>query len=239
MVNGRKPQFRPAGRIARASRFARMMRSDLGRLAWLLEFAQRPLDPNLTKDEVTELQDQILAFCVCQAGPHFNSQDMAKLAALRLLNLQTQIRHGIRCFLGDPPQEWRLREVKQILIRDPKSGAGRLIPRGMPDLLFEHFAAELIAAEGARIEKCQRPQCGQLFVCRKRGAYCSKRCSQYVRTKRYREKQQINEVAKAELSEKRHRAYERCTKARTGQNVKVGRNRNREPISTLGGKSLS
>jgi hypothetical protein len=211
-----------------------MMRSELGRLAWLLEFVQRPLGPTLTKDEVTDLQDQILAFCLCQAGPHFNSQDVAKLVAPELLKLQAQIRQGIGRFLGDPPQEWRLREVKRILIRDSKSGAGRLMPWGMPDLLFEHFAAELIAAEGARIEKCQRPQCGQLFVCRKRGAYCSKRCSQYVRTKRYREKQQINEARRAELSEIHHRAYERRAKARTGQNVKVGRNRNRERISTPG-----
>jgi hypothetical protein len=216
-----------------------MMRTELGRLAWLLEFAQRPLGPSLTKDEVTELQDQILAFCLCQAGPHFNSQDMATLVAPALLNLQTQIRQGIRCFLGDPPQEWRLREVKRILMRDPKSGAGRLRPWGKPNLLFEHFAAELIAAEGARIEECQRPRCGQWFVCRKRGAYCSKRCSQYVRTKRYREKQQSSEAARTQLSEVRHRAYERRAKARTGQNVKVGRNPSREGISTLGRKSPS
>jgi len=148
------------------------------------------------------------------------------------LKLQAHVRHGIGCFLGNPPQVWRLREVKRVLIRDPKSGAGRLMPWGMPDLLFEHFAAELIAAEGARIENCQRSQCGQLFVCRKRGAYCSKRCSQYVRTKRYREKQQNSEASKARLSEIRHRAYERHAKARTGRNVKVGRNRER--ISTLG-----
>jgi hypothetical protein len=220
------------GRIGRASRFGRLMRSELGRLAWLLEFAQRPLNPALTKDEVTNLQDRILAFCVCQAGPHFNSQDMATLGATSLLKLQAHVRHGIGCFLGNPPQVWRLREVKRVLIRDPKSGAGRLMPWGMPDLLFEHFAAELIAAEGARIENCQRSQCGQLFVCRKRGAYCSKRCSQYVRTKRYREKQQNSEASKARLSEIRHRAYERHAKARTGRNVKVGRNRER--ISTLG-----
>jgi hypothetical protein len=239
MLNARKRRVRPAGRIERASRFRRTMRTELGRLAWLLEFAQRRLGPTLTRDEVTDLQDQILAFCLCQAGPHFNSPDTAILIAPALLNLQTQIRHGIHCFLGDPPQEWRLREITRSLIRDPKSGAGRLMPRGKPDLLFEHFAAELVAAEGARIAKCQRPQCGQLFVCRKRGAYCSKRCSQYVRTKRYREKQQSSEARRAELSEIRHRAYERRARARTGHHVKVGRNRNRQPISTLGRKSAS
>jgi hypothetical protein len=214
-----------------------MMRSELGRLAWLLEFVQRQPDTTLTDDEVTELQDQILAFCLCQSGPRFSSQDMAKLDAPALLKLQAQIRRGIRCFLHDPPQEWSLHEVRRTLIRDPKSGAGRLIPRGTPDLFFEHSAAELIVAEGARIEECQKPLCDRLFVCRKRGAYCSRRCSQYVRTKRYREKQQITEAKKAEFAENRHRAYERRIKAKTGQNVKV--RRNCERISTPGGKLVS
>ena len=165
----------------------RRMQSALGRLAWLLEFARRPPGVGLRGRALMDLQEQILMFCNCQAGVHFASDLVRQLGTDTMLGLQREVQVGINSYLYDRTGGWLLPRVKQRLVRDPRTGSGRFELTGAPKELFLQFAASLVAAEGARIANCARPGCDNLFVCRKRGAYCSKRCSQYVRTKRYRE----------------------------------------------------
>lgn len=163
------------------------MHSAFGRLAWLLEFARRPIGEDVRERELGELQGQILAFCVRQAGPHFTSERVRRLAPAMIVQLQREAQVGINSFLSSPHVGWALPRVTQRLVRDPITGVGHFELIGEPEELFPQFAADLVAAEGARIAHCERPGCNKLFVRRKRGAYCSRRCSQYVRTKRYRE----------------------------------------------------
>ena len=71
--------------------------------------------------------------------------------------------------------------------------------------------ARLLEAEGGRVARCARSGCGRLFVKVKRGAYCSKRCSQSMRTSRFR-----SSHSKEELSEARHRAYKAKVRKQRG-----------------------
>jgi hypothetical protein len=59
-----------------------------------------------------------------------------------------------------------------------------------------HFVmeiAEVIEREGNRIAKCISESCGRLFVRRKRGLYCSLRCSRRERQRQYRKNLTVRE----------------------------------------------
>jgi hypothetical protein len=221
--------LRRATPLQGASLYLRGMGRALGRLGWLLDFAERTITPSMSKDELTSLQDQVLAFCLAHAGPHFQSSDVRKFTIKDLADLQTHLRQGVNWLSKNTLQNWYLPKVQRRIIKDPQTGSGRLVLWGSPQTVFVHFAAELITAEGMRIERCARPRCNRLFVRRKRGRYCSKRCSQYARTKRYREKRAKSEIERARASQARRQAYEQRVKARLGENIKVGRNRRRGP----------
>jgi hypothetical protein len=83
---------------------------------------------------------------------------------------------------------------------------------GLPSV-FVMAVMDLLAAEGWRIAKCAWGSCGKLFVRRKRGAYCSRACSQKARTERYRDAQG------AKWKEKRHAYYVRQVEKLRGRAV--------------------
>jgi hypothetical protein len=72
-------------------------------------------------------------------------------------------------------------------------------------------AADVIQEEGLRVRQCARPECGRLFVKRKRGIYCSNECSQRIRDERFRRSHSA-----AELKERRHRHYVAAVKRHKG-----------------------
>ncbi len=74
---------------------------------------------------------------------------------------------------------------------------------------------DVLRAAERRFRIC--PDCRRAFIARKRQAYCSPRCSQNVRTKKYRFRH------RARLKKQRHAAYERKMKAALGAKVKVAR----------------
>jgi hypothetical protein len=51
--------------------------------------------------------------------------------------------------------------------------------------VFRMAALDVLIAEGRRVAQCSWRPCRKLFVRRKRGAYCSRACSQKARTARY------------------------------------------------------
>jgi hypothetical protein len=75
-------------------------------------------------------------------------------------------------------------------------------------------AADLLSSEGRHITHCAGPKCGRLFVRRKRGAYCSRACSQKARTARYRAA-----LGEQGWSEKRHAHYVGLVKKQKGEKV--------------------
>jgi hypothetical protein len=85
--------------------------------------------------------------------------------------------------------------------------------------VFRMVALDLIAAEGRRVARCSWKPCGTLFVRRKRGEYCSKRCSQRARTRRYYDTHPLEQ-----RSEKRHGWYVQKVRRELGPNRKVRRN---------------
>jgi hypothetical protein len=60
-------------------------------------------------------------------------------------------------------------------------------------------------------------ECRRAFIARKRQAYCTARCSQTVRTRKYRSRH------RSRFKQLRRRAYERQVKAIHGPNVKVSK----------------
>lgn|SRR5215475_1615556 len=88
------------------------------------------------------------------------------------------------------------------------------ITRSIEDL-FRGGTIEAFKQLWPRLRRCKR--CGALFVARKRQAYCSPRCSQAVRTKRYRSRDPER------VRRLRRSSYERRQRNIHGQKVKVGR----------------
>jgi hypothetical protein len=90
--------------------------------------------------------------------------------------------------------------------------------------VFRMAALDLLIAEGQRVAQCSYRPCPNLFVRRKRGAYCSKRCSQRARTLRYYEKHPLKE-----RSEKRHAWYVEKVRRKCGPKTVVRRNQRVTP----------
>jgi ribosomal protein S27AE len=83
---------------------------------------------------------------------------------------------------------------------------GRLVDMSSasPSSTFDRFKAQVynvLASQAARLRFCQN--CGQLFVARKSQAYCTGKCSQAVRTRKYRTQNP------EKFRRLRHAAYER------------------------------
>jgi hypothetical protein len=52
-----------------------------------------------------------------------------------------------------------------------------------------HHICEALAAVGDRLRRCQRKECGRLFVREKRQHYCTPACASVIRTRKHRAKQ--------------------------------------------------
>jgi hypothetical protein len=81
---------------------------------------------------------------------------------------------------------------------------------------------DLVQTAGARLTTCAREGCGRWFLRRKRGAYCSGRCSQKVRNDRVRDR--LSEDARAARNQRRRERYERQQRQKLGP-VKIARRR--------------
>jgi len=77
-------------------------------------------------------------------------------------------------------------------------------------------AADLVVEHGARIRPCASDDCKRFFVRHKGGLYCSKACSQKVRTARLR----LSLEEKGESwSDRRHLTYRRKVEREQGKAV--------------------
>jgi hypothetical protein len=78
---------------------------------------------------------------------------------------------------------------------------------------------ETLRAMASRFRVCEREKCRKPFIARKRQAYCSRPCSQAVRTRRFRARDPER------VRKLRRRTYERTVRARSGSYVKIATNR--------------
>ena len=168
---------------------AKRMSRPLDRLAWMLEFIRLKFESvaALEDAELAEVQNQILAFVTAQLGsPVFSTTQIRRLSREDIWNLRSRLQEQVRSFASGSPAGWKNDGLPQRLTRD-ETGAIHVRPDSADvQGIFFDCAFALARAEGARIIKCARHNCDNFLVREGRSTYCSKRCSQYVRTMKWR-----------------------------------------------------
>jgi hypothetical protein len=168
----------PGGAQARA--LAKVGSSDVARLAWLLDLLNRPPETlaTLSDQEFESVENEVALFC--EPLGSIAGGKSGRLTVDSLMALNGAILVIVEALLDGTTGELQIPTVTLAMI--PGSGC---LYMGTPDALFRLAAAKLLEAEGHRIRRCARPGCGKLFAHRKRGLYCSRRCSQLVQFARY------------------------------------------------------
>ncbi len=174
----------------------------------------------LTEQTAEGLQDELCAMAQL-AGygepAHSVGLDDAsppRLAIAEVQELIQEIRQGITRYLRGPGWVVPMDGLRRFVIRRKlprlhrmKYVEGRLRPRVLSAV------ADLLDAEGARLKVC--PACKNLYVKQKRQQFCSNKCGQGERTRRYRAQH------REEINERRREAYKRKWREKLGPNVKI------------------
>jgi hypothetical protein len=190
-----------------ASARGRIGRTPIERLIWLLQFAIHTREGLSAFDAsaLAELGAEVWSFA--EHSQMYMSRDGSKsISADELLDLVEAMGEGIRRLCGPSPDAagWHFEPAKfGSLHRAVQAQTFRTYYFGDFRPVFLMGAAELLSREGRRIKTCAWPLCSRLFVRRKRGAYCSRACSQKARTKRHRDKRG------SQWREQRHAYYVR------------------------------
>lgn len=171
----------PGGAQARA--LAKVGSSDVARLAWLLDLLNRPPETlaTLSDQEFENLENEVALFC--EPLGSIAAGKSGRLTVDSLVKLSSDVLFLVEALFDNSTGELQIPTVTLSMI--PGSGCRYM---GTPDALFRLAAAKLVEAEGHRIRRCARRGCGRLFAHRKRGLYCSRRCSQLVQFARYVER---------------------------------------------------
>lgn len=173
--------------------WARLGATPLERARWVLRFGLMNLDA-ITEGELLDLRHQLAAFVAVNtfrmpAGvvrfPPDGYDRLAPEDEKTLRAWHAWLSEGVEA-LADG-KAWRFDigpETFQLQIGSPLS-YGVIHQRAD---LFRRAVKDLLRDEWHRIDSC--PKCGDPFVAQKRQEYCSTRCSQAVRTQRFRKKRQ-------------------------------------------------
>lgn len=207
----------------------RIGRTPIERLNWLLEFSTstRKELAALAGSKLAQYTFELSAFAApAERGLAIGSKP---LPADRLADLAETVGEGVRFLCDAHPEEggpeycsalwyrgtaWHFDMSRfGLLERAIETRTFRTYYTGDLPAVFVMAVMDLLAAEGRRIAKCAWGPCGKLFVRRKRGAYCSRACSQKARTKRYRDAQG------SKWKEKRHAYYARRVEKLKGRSV--------------------
>jgi hypothetical protein len=210
---------------------ARVGRTALDRLRWLISFSNRSPEEFQPASGANLLDLEEDAFYFASRGWHFPERGHSvwrdqknrivkktehKLTAKDMRELAKQIDSAIRELLAGRSAHFSVEPARQRIWRAISPSFAQTWG-GDWRVMFLMSAFDVLAAEGRRIAKCARGSCAKVFVRRKRGAYCSRACSQRERTRRYREKN------RARLSERRHELYAQRVQKLKGKSRKVGR----------------
>lgn len=213
----------PRGRIVWGHRSTAFDPTNLAR--WLLSFVQADLE-TLSPDQWQDLQDELVVFSLppAQFSPSSRPSvgDLERPPKKREVEaIQLEVRRGItRLFNSPAPRSWSIPnlQIRRIVFRRQDGTIGR----GYWGRIFrERFlmtVADVLESVGDRIKRC--PECRCLFVAVKRQAYCSRRHSQRVRSRKFRA------VHKEALPARRRARYEAKQRTLLGQHVRIQR---REP----------
>jgi hypothetical protein len=159
---------------------AKVGASAVSQLVWLIELLNRSEESIAlgTEQERGILEAEIVAFAERIGQPSAGKSSI--LSPKEMIELFRDIRASILAIFQGAPFEIRIPAVSYM-----SADGGPPIYMGNPEALFRLAVTRLLETERERIEICARPGCDNLFVRRKRGLYCSLRCSQLEQFKRY------------------------------------------------------
>jgi hypothetical protein len=180
----------------------RLGSSPIRQLQWLLRLSQLS-----EKDLVRELSDsksslplELALFTVHDPAlfAHRGDRDAARAGLLKAL---AKIKHGLDS-LADA-SGWILSYPSGITSELGKTDQQRMIGTfGRPldetyrskdgPTAFLLRAKDLVKLEGSRLARCDAKECRRLFVRRKRGLFCGKKCGLRERVRAYRERHAQN-----------------------------------------------
>jgi hypothetical protein len=172
-------------------------RDQAGRLAWLVDFAHRPLEQIRSMDDesLRLLNAEVRmfargfdrAFSMVGPGPSDVIRDeLSALATFANKAIYEFLRTGGVSFAPSAVQEPGDRALEKRVDRLGSKVVGYY--EGPRAQVFVMRCSEAFEAEASRLAKCASVGCGRVFVQRKRGKYCSGRCSLRERMRRYRKK---------------------------------------------------
>jgi hypothetical protein len=174
----------------------RLGSSQKARLRWLVErMAAQPNQPPPPLD-TTEL----VSFALLQSGAGSHLATMPRVRSAGLNELTHRVSEGLALFVDGQP--WKI-EVRELIDRVLERRAGvRGVDQDEPygarsswqarsvkavSTRFLLGAADLVERQQRWLSRCRRQDCRRIFVRNhQRQNYCSKRCSQTSRTRRFR-----------------------------------------------------
>jgi hypothetical protein len=198
---------------------ARIGNTPIERLRWLLRFSSRTRKElaAATQAALVALEAEVWAFAlfVGARGEMTTRDPDSPPLPSDIADLAEEVARGMNVLCSPEPH------LNTGWVVEP-SKFGNWFRRITPDFrswyggnyrpVFLMAASDLLTAEGHRIASCGH--CSQLFVRRKRGAYCSTACSQKARTDRYRAA-----LGEERWREKRHGHYVRLIEQQKGKKV--------------------
>lgn len=173
-------------------------RSQKERLRWLVETVAGASEGAPLNFGTAE----IAVFLVNQGGAGTRLSVMPRIRAVDRLYLANAVKEGLVLIIDGKQWTVEIREsVDRILLRrtgvkgvdqdEPFGARSTWQPRSKAALLtaFLLTAADLIERQQSWLRRCPREDCGRVFVQEdRRQSYCSPRCSQTRRTRRFRRK---------------------------------------------------
>ena len=149
--------------------------SDLSRLAWLLDALNDAEERGASEQNHAELEAEANSFCE-PVGSVIGSRGSRESLNELLRELGADVRDMLKGSSFDL-------EIPSLTLAVMPTGELRYM--GTANALFRLAVAKLLEGQRQRIKVCARPGCSKLFVRRKRGLYCSRRCSQIEQFARF------------------------------------------------------
>jgi hypothetical protein len=178
---------------------ARLGRSQRARLRWLVErFAAQPNQPPPLPLNTTEL----VSFVLLQSGAGSHLATMPKVRSGDLNELTHKVSQGLALLVDGQPWKVEVRDpIDRVLERragvrgvdqdEPYGARSSWQTRSLKAISTRFLlgVADLLERQQRWLSRCRRQDCRRIFVrTHQRQDYCSKRCSQTSRTRRFRAK---------------------------------------------------
>ncbi len=194
-----------------APAWGRVGKTDEARARWLLEFAARDLRA-LSAADWLDLRWEVFGFLYPPSGgpPPFSSGDIPGEPSCSVNHVRRMYRwlqSGLDRVKRGAGHSWAV--PLAVTPRLTMLG-GRLLTWPDPDTSFtESFkwkAYEALDREAQRFRVCTNANCRRVFLALNRQASCTKRCSQTVRTRKYRagHRTKVNELRRAYYAKRRN-----------------------------------